>query len=152
MSIKRRLLSPAINNPRYTDGPSSMISNNSDSEWDGIQSKMISEIDDSDSDDSFCRTGADLIDLENLRDTVELKEEYLKEYHQNALAVKQKLIWDLSFAIKQYLVEEKGPETEEGVHISQFSVQKMLETAIDEEPDPSTWNSWIENKFTQDYC
>lgn len=152
MSIKRRLLSPTNNSPHYHDGPSSMISDQSDSERNELKSNMIPGIDDSDSDDSFGRTGEDLINLENLRDDVELKEEYIKEFRQNALAVQQKFIWELSFAIKQYLVEEKGPETEEGIHISQYSVQKMLETAIDEEPDPSTWLSWIEKKFAQDYC
>jgi hypothetical protein len=66
---------------------------------------------------------------------------------RRALAIQDKLIWDLSFAMKRCLVEEKWQTTLKGIAIAQLPVQSLLDCAETEDPQPETWHRWIKNKY-----
>jgi hypothetical protein len=82
-----------------------------------------------------------------LREVIQRKGESTERARTKALALQEKLLWDLSFAVKRCLVEEKGQTTLEGIAFSQVSVQSVVDCAESEDPSPETWSDWIDNKF-----
>jgi hypothetical protein len=84
-----------------------------------------------------------------LREVIQRKETENERGRVNALSIQEKFIWDLSFALKRCLVEEKGSTTLEGIAVSQLPVQSILECAETEDPQPENWSRWIEDKFRQ---
>lgn len=90
-----------------------------------------------------------MMSLSEMREVVEAKEAANEEKRNAALAAQERFLWDLSFAMKKCLVEERGPTTMQGVALSQLPIKSILDAAEVEDPQPHEWMKWIEEKFQQ---
>ena len=90
-----------------------------------------------------------LMNIGDLRDAIAEKEAANEQKRIAALEVQERFLWDLSFAVKKCLVEERGATTMQGVAISQVPVKAILDAAEVEDPQPHEWMTWIEEKFQQ---
>ena len=77
------------------------------------------------------------------------KENCIILLQEQIVEAQDRFIWDLSLAIKQYLVQEKGASTMQGIAISQIPIQHVIENFDEEEPEPEQWEQWIKDKFNE---
>jgi hypothetical protein len=134
-----------------TSGRSSNISQ-SDREWMRIQGEIEENKQLAESAEQSVRAFANendetFMNATQLREVIQRKGEAIDRARTDALALQEKFLWDLTFAVKRCLVEEKGQTTLEGVALSQVSVQSVVDCAESEDPTPETWSDWIDNKF-----
>ena len=89
--------------------------------------------------------------LENkfLAESLKEKENCIILLQEQIVEAQDRFIWDLSLAIKQYLVQEKGASTMQGIAISQIPIQHVIENFDEEEPEPEQWEQWIKDKFNE---
>lgn len=87
--------------------------------------------------------------IDSLQALIEEKEQANERKRVAALEHQDRLIWELAFAMKRWLVEEKGATSMEGVTLSQLPVSSILKEADEEDPQPQDWMQWIEQKYRQ---
>lgn len=126
----------------------------SDREWMALQSQLRE-------DEQFANSTEQMINaigvendeqhmnIDSLQAVIAEKEQANERKRVAALEHQDRLIWELAFAMKRWLVEEKGATTMEGVALSQLPVSTILKDADEEDPQPQDWMQWIEQKYRQ---
>lgn len=92
---------------------------------------------------------SDFEDEEVTEETVARKEKIIEEYKKELESLQERLIWDLSLAIKRKLCAEKGLLSPESCSISQVLISSIVNSIKTEKPSPKTWVTWITEKFTR---
>ena len=86
---------------------------------------------------------------EILKQEITEKQNECKRLEQGFEELRQRFMWDLSLAMKQCLVEELGPESENGVVLSTVRIHDIMDRSVIDDPQPLEWNSWIEDQYIQ---
>jgi hypothetical protein len=89
------------------------------------------------------------LDANELRALILEKEATNEQKRLSALETQDRFLWDLSLAVKRCLVEERGQTSMGGHAIAQVTIPSLLEIAEAEDPQPSEWGTWIEQKLVQ---
>jgi len=161
--IRRCLIQPGEAAAPYTERPPRSPSasprhsnmSESDREWIALQRRteatgMAAEAIDREIQGIIDENDEAFMNAEQLRGVIQRKEEANELKRTEVLAEQDKLLWDLTFAYKRCLVEEAGPTTLKGIGLSQVSVPSILSMAENEDPQPSEWATWIQNKYRQE--
>ena len=146
-SNKRRV--SLASNPKYT--PRSSIASN-DVEFLEIQERVKKDFERTKETSQRLEQALkdqNIAENEELKTENEKKKQYINELNEQILEVQDRFIWELSFAVKQYLVQQKGCTSMEGIAISHIPVQQILEDADTEDPQSHQWIDWIEKKFIE---
>lgn len=77
------------------------------------------------------------------------KEQQIEKLAEDAWAIQEKFLWELSLAIKRQIMAEKGLDSKEAIDVSTVSCQKIIDCASIETPHPNEWESWIHEKYSQ---
>lgn len=131
---------------------SSRHSNNGDADLIEIRNHIKNEIEEVKKASEIAKKAIrdhNIMENEYLIESLKEKENCVMLLQDQVFEAQNRFLWDLSLAMKQYLVQQKGASTMQGIAISQIPIQNIIESFDEEEIEPEQWEQWIEDKFDE---
>jgi len=82
--------------------------------------------------------------IDDAPSVISMKEAEAEELTEQAVDIQSRFVWDLSFAIKQMLIQENAGKAEA---ISRIGVRDIVKRLESDPPHPRDWVPWIREAF-----